>query len=144
MPEKRFRPELVELKKGTETLLIVEKVVSIRNLIFQVLEPLGYHLIAAESGEEPLSILNTFNGTIDLLVTDLIMPGINGRQLAEKAEALFPGIRMILMSGCSDDLLQNRGIKHSVELLAKPLTPMKFAQTIRIRRVQGHRVGGRP
>jgi two-component system cell cycle sensor histidine kinase/response regulator CckA len=130
-PEKRFKPELAELKKGTETLLIVEDEASIRGLIFQILEPLGYHLIAADSGEEALSVLQTFNGTIDLLLTDLIMPGINGRQLAEKAEELFPAIKVILMSGYSDDLLQNRGVGHPVELLAKPLTPLKLAQAIR-------------
>ncbi len=130
-PEKRFRPELAELKKGTETLLIVEDEASIRSLIFQILEPLGYHLIGADSGEEALSILSSFNGSIDLLLTDLIMPGINGRQLAEKAEELFPAIKIILMSGYSADLLQNRGVGHPVELLAKPLTPLKLAQTIR-------------
>lgn len=130
-PEKRFRPDSEEMKKGTETVFIVEDESSIRDLVFQILEPLGYNLISADSGEEALSLLQTFNGRIDLLLTDIIMPGINGRQLAERVEELFPDIKIIFMSGYSDDLLQNRGIGQTVELLAKPLTPMKLSRTIR-------------
>lgn len=129
--EKRFRPESEEMKKGSETVLIVEDERSIRDLVFQILEPLGYNLIGAGSGEEALSMLQAFSGRIDLLLTDIIMPGINGRQLAERVENLFPDIKIIFMSGYSDDLLQNRGIGHGVELLAKPLTPLKLTQTIR-------------
>ncbi len=131
LPERRFRPEQVDLQRGSETLLIVEDEASIRNLIFQILEPLGYHLIAAESGEEALSILKAFNGSIDLVLTDLVMAGINGRQLAETAEKLLPEIKVILMSGYSDERLKNRAGGQPLELLAKPLTPLKLAQTIR-------------
>lgn len=130
-PAKRFKPELEELQKGTETLLVVEDEDSIRDLIFQILEPLGYCLLGADSGEEALSVLRAFNGPIDLLLTDLIMPGINGRQLVEKAEELFPAMKVIIMSGYSDDLLQPKGVGQPVDLLVKPLTPLKLAQTIR-------------
>jgi len=104
---------------------------SIRDLIFHVLEPLGYTLIAASSGEEALSLLQSFNGKIDLLLTDIIMPGMNGRQLAEKVQLQYPSIKLLFMSGYSDDLLQQQGEGQTVELMVKPLTPLKLAETVR-------------
>ena len=117
---------------GSETLLIVDDDAAIRRVINDTLEPLGYNLLEAGSGEDALALLNRTKEKIDLVLTDLIMPGINGQELIETLQKERPEIKFILMSGYTDDIVAGRGVfEQGVEFINKPLLPMSLTNKIR-------------
>ncbi len=117
---------------GEEAILAVDDDDSIRMILADTLEPLGYTLSVTANGEEALRIMEKSSGRIDLLLADVMMPGMNGKELAEVFRKRWPETKVLLMSGyASDDLesyLSNRG---SVRFIEKPLTPGKLASTVR-------------
>jgi len=139
LPVAEGKPEKIEQQvsqdkpKGSETLLVVEDDKSIRLLISKMLEQLGYKLLVASSGEEALDISASYEGDIDLLLTDVIMPGMNGRVMADRLQALRPAIKVIYMSGYTDDAIAHHGVRDpSVIFIQKPLTPHKLSNKIRV------------
>jgi len=117
---------------GSETIFVVDDDRFIRNLILDTLESFGYTLIGAASAEEALQVLQAWNEPVHLLLTDVIMPGMNGRELAEHVMALRPGIRVLYMSGYSGDVIAHRGLLDpDVEYMTKPLTPSRLLKKIR-------------
>jgi signal transduction histidine kinase len=119
---------------GTETILVVEDEAIVRDLVVQILERQGYTLLSASSGKEALELCERETRRIDLLVTDVIMPVMDGRELAERITALRPGIRVLLMSGYPNDVL--REIDPDVQFLRKPIQPGPLAK--RVREVLNH------
>jgi two-component system cell cycle sensor histidine kinase/response regulator CckA len=112
-----------EVRQGTETVLLVENTDSLRNLAKELLKSSGYAVLDAESGKEALRIASAFGGTIHLLLTDVIMPGMGGKQLAEQLTSLRPATRVLYMSGYSNDGIVQSGILESrALLLEKPFT----------------------
>ncbi len=120
------------MPQGTETVLIVEDDQAIRSLVREILEPLGYRVLVTASGEEALACLRSDAGPVHLLLTDVIMPGMNGKTLAEEVLALRPGIRVLFMSGYPYDALSDQGLLGSgASLVHKPLSPAILAAHVR-------------
>jgi DNA-binding NtrC family response regulator len=108
---------------GTETILVVEDEEMVRQVAVITLRTLGYTVLSAEQGGEGLAICAAHPGGIDLMLTDVVMPGgMNGRQLAEQAIALCPGMKVVLMSGHTTDALVHYGVKQGAPFLQKPFT----------------------
>ncbi|MGD9627888.1 MAG: PAS domain S-box protein [Pyrinomonadaceae bacterium] len=109
---------------GTETILIAEDEDAVRSLSQQVLELYGYTVLAAANGNEAIDIAASYPGKIDVLITDMIMPGIGGRELAGRLELMHPDIRVIFMSGYPD-------ADGTVNSLHKPFSTDALAQKVR-------------
>ncbi|MHB8882713.1 MAG: response regulator [Thermodesulfovibrionales bacterium] len=117
---------------GSETVMVVDDEPSIRRLVVDTLEPLGYRLLEASCGEEALQRSAMFQGEIDLLLTDVIMPDINGHELAQRLKLTRPETDILYMSGYTDDTISRLGIAHIKKMFVqKPLTPKKLAGIIR-------------
>ncbi|MEK6743643.1 MAG: PAS domain S-box protein [Nitrospirota bacterium] len=117
---------------GTETVLVVEDDPSIRSLVRDILEPLGYRLLIASSGEEALKISDNTADTIPLLLTDVILTGMNGKELADAFAAKRPDCRVIFMSGHADESLARHGVLlPGLNFIQKPLSPASLAEKIR-------------
>ena len=107
--------------RGSETILIVEDDAPIRNVAHRVLERAGYVVHTAESGPVALELLTALDGRVDLVLTDLVMPGMSGLELARAVRTSHPGVRLLLTSGYATEALAGREIPDaSLELLAKP------------------------
>jgi PAS domain S-box-containing protein len=125
----KIRPVTIQ---GTETILVVDDEPSIRKLVKDSLQPLGYLIIEAASGEEALKFCKNVERKIDLLLTDIIMTGMSGKELAELIKKDRPSIIVIFMSGYTDDIIKHYGILDSREIfIQKPLTCKKMANKIR-------------
>ncbi|WP_437786529.1 ATP-binding protein [Sorangium sp. So ce1097] len=117
---------------GDETVLVVEDDDAVRKLIVEVLERRGYGVISAASAEEALDALaHEAVDEMDLLLTDLVMPGMNGRELAERALAMHPRARVLYMSGYAEDVLAGAERDGELTMLQKPFTPDALAQRVR-------------
>ena len=116
---------------GEATLLVVEDESAVRNLVASSLRKEGYQLLLAASAEEALEIVNTHEGAIDLLLTDAIMPGRTGIDLARELVARKPGLPVILMSGYTEETLPVGDLEPAITLLQKPFTPRDLRQRIR-------------
>ena len=116
---------------GTETVLVVDDEPSIRQLLRETLEPMGYRVLEASSGVEAAQCSDAFRETIDLLVTDVVMPGMNGMRLAEILRQRRDGIKVIFISGYADEAMAQAGAGSEQVLLKKPLTPHMVMQKCR-------------
>ena len=124
---------VLDVKGGTETVLVVDDEDGVLDLAVHHLTALGYRVLSARSGEEALAVLERpDSGTVDLLFSDVVMPGgINGLVLAERARVLRPGLRVLLASGYSDDLLTRGEPSSAVDVLAKPYCRTDLAGRVR-------------
>ena len=117
---------------GTETVLLVEDAKPIRVTARIFLQRLGYTVIEAEAPDEALRKVQDFEGEIDLLITDVVLPGMNGRELAEKMLGTHPTMRCIYMSGYTANVIAHRGIlDKDVDFLTKPFTRDSLAVKVR-------------
>jgi CheY-like chemotaxis protein len=120
------------VQNGSETILFAEDDEVLRALGARVLARFGYKVLVARTGKEALQIVAEHSGTIDLIATDVVMPEMNGRQLVEKVIEARPGIRVLFMSGYTDDEVMRRGvIEGQTAFLQKPFTPDLLAQKVR-------------
>jgi CheY-like chemotaxis protein len=119
------------LPTGTETLLLVEDDPAVRALAERILVSCGYALRQAADGRDALALIRT-GEHIDMLITDVVMPHIGGRDLAEAVCALRPGVRLLFTSGYTPDEVLRRGVLSAeVAFLQKPFTPSALATTVR-------------
>ena len=115
-----------------ETLLLVEDEPALLGLVQRMLEGLGYRVLAALCGEEALEVAAENGSEIRLLVTDVVMPGMNGRELCEGLLATIPGLRCLFVSGHPADVLADRGLAgEGIRLLTKPFTAHELAVQVR-------------
>ncbi len=122
-----------ELSQGDETILIVDDNASVRRLIMDTLKPLGYNCLQASSGEDAIKVVRKYKAEIHLLLTDVVMPGMSGRELAEIIQKERPGIKVIFMSGYTEDSIAIHGVlKQGINYIPKPITPIALTQKIRI------------
>jgi len=112
------------------TILLVEDEDRVRELARLALERYGYTVLAARSGQEALACAAAFEGRIDLLLTDVVMPGMNGRQLAERLVGLYPTLRVVYTSGYTDDAIVRHGVHAGMPFLAKPFTFTTLQRTV--------------
>jgi signal transduction histidine kinase/ActR/RegA family two-component response regulator len=120
-----------EPPKGTEVVLLVEDEEAVRKLARLVLERRGYTILEASTGRDGLALCESHEGAIDLLVTDVVMPELGGRELAERAVALRPGMKVMFMSGHTQDVVLKEGVRRGTAFLQKPFTPSGLAQKVR-------------
>jgi PAS domain S-box-containing protein len=118
--------------QGTETILLAEDDALVRDLIREILPRHGYNVLAAPSAREAAQIAERHDGPIDLLITDVVMPEVNGRELARQIQASRPGIRVLYMSGYTDDAIVQHGVvEPNAVLLEKPFTARALARKVR-------------
>ena len=133
--------EAPEMLTGQETVLLTEDEDSVRVVATAALERRGYRVLAAADGESAIAISRAFPGHIDLLVTDVVMPGMNGRELAEQLEMMRPGMRVLFVSGYTDDAVLWKGVSlDGRALLQKPFTSLELARRVRVMLDQSLRV----
>jgi CheY-like chemotaxis protein len=119
-------------KRGSETILLVEDEEAVRGLACRILERQGYRVIPAQHGRDAMEIATKEEGRIDLVLTDVVMPGMNGRGLVERLSGIRPTIKSLYMSGYTDDDIIRRGfIEPSKSFLQKPFTSEALLQTVR-------------
>ncbi|MGZ6987360.1 MAG: CHASE domain-containing protein [Thermoanaerobaculia bacterium] len=120
------------LPVGTETILLVEDEAGVRRLSLTVLETQGYVVLEAPSGDVALQVARSETGPIHLVVTDVVMPGMNGRELWDRLKVLRPDSRVLFMSGYTDDAIARHGVlEPGIAFLQKPFTPFSLAQKVR-------------
>ena len=114
---------VISAERGGETILIVEDEADVRRLGRQYLEMQGYRVLEAPEGAAAIQISNSYSGPIHLLLTDVIMPGMNGRELAQRISALRPDTRVLYMSGYTENAIGHNGtLDAGITLLQKPFT----------------------
>jgi PAS domain S-box-containing protein len=114
------------------SVLLVEDQEALREMIEEILGELGYRVEAAESGSAALELAETRERPVDLLLTDLVMPRMSGRELAEKLRERWPGLRVLYMSGYTADVVTRHGIlEPGVQLLQKPFSSAELARRLR-------------
>ena len=146
LPRHAGQPVVDDLKiespenlRGTETILLVEDSEPLRKLAKTFLESRGFRVLSAESGEDALQVAARFGGAFDLLLTDVVMPGINGRILAENLLLRQPGMKVLYMSGYTDSFIAGHGVLDpGIHLLHKP-----FIEEVLIRKVREVIDGGK-
>lgn len=117
---------------GHETILLVEDQDGVRRIARLVLERQGYTVLEAASGADAIKVAARHNGTIDLLVTDVVMPKMTGREVATALQNRIPGLLVLYMSGYSDETITTHGLLHpGVKLLHKPFTAASLLQQVR-------------
>jgi two-component system cell cycle sensor histidine kinase/response regulator CckA len=126
------RDALAGLPQGQETVLLTEDEEQVRQMIRMILEMNGYHVLEAVSGEEALTLYKEHEGQIDLIMTDVVMPRMSGRELAQSLEVLHPGIKVLYMSGYTDDAIVRHGLlDQEIVFLQKPFTPDALMRKVR-------------
>ncbi len=125
-------PEQPALRGGRETVLLVEDAPPVRTLARRSLEARGYAVLEAPDGPSAVSLCAAHAGTIDLLVTDVVMPGMSGRELAERLAPLRPEMKVLYTSGYTDDAMVRQGVLNAgVAFLQKPFVPDTLARKVR-------------
>jgi len=117
---------------GGETILLVEDEPGVRKLVRQMLVQQGYQVLEAGDAAESLSLVERHPGRIDLLLTDIVMPQMNGRELAEQLLAMLPGLKVMYMTGYTEDAVVRQGVSSAgVVCLQKPFLPDTLARKVR-------------
>jgi two-component system cell cycle sensor histidine kinase/response regulator CckA len=118
--------------RGSETILVVEDDSVVRDLAVQILKAHGYEVLAAEGGPQAVELCQEYGRGIDLLLSDMVMPQMYGRELAEQLRAQRPQMRVLYMSGHSDDVIAYHGVLDEADVfLAKPFTLETLTQKVR-------------
>ncbi|MBN9120764.1 MAG: response regulator, partial [Planctomycetes bacterium] len=131
-PANEGRPVREAPSRGSETILLVEDEPAVRMMALHALQSCGYAVLDAENGEQALRAVQSFGIPIRLLVTDVVMPGIGGRELADRLKVAQPAVRVLYMSGYTDDESVRRGVEADrVHFLQKPFTPQVLTRRVR-------------
>lgn len=139
-PQPSAERKELSLHTGDETVLVVEDDPSVRDFIVTSLRRAGYNVLEAASGPAALAIAKSYEGCIHLLLTDVVMPGMAGRELADRWQPLRPESVVVFMSGYTDDAVVRSGVLQAeMNFLQKPFTPVVL--TSRIRELLGKRQG---
>jgi DNA-binding response OmpR family regulator len=118
--------------QGSETILLVEDAEPLRKLAAMFLRESGYRILSAPDGQQALQIARQNPGPIHLLLTDVVMPGMNGRVLGERLAASQPGMKVLYMSGYTDSFIAGHGVLEAgTHLLHKPFTQEALTRKVR-------------
>jgi signal transduction histidine kinase/CheY-like chemotaxis protein len=117
---------------GSETVLLVEDSSAVRELVTLTLSAQGYNIVKASNGEEALSLFKNYDGRIDLLLTDIVMPHMGGKELADRIIELDPAIKVIFTSGYTDEAISHYGmLDPEITFLQKPFSPGALVAKVR-------------
>jgi PAS domain S-box-containing protein len=117
---------------GSETVLLVEDEESVRQLVRETLESKGYKVLEADDGEAALQIVSSYSGKIDMLITDVVMPGMSGRDLSARLCELYPQTKVLYLSGYTEDAIVHEGVLDSgTAFLQKPFTLQNLSRKVR-------------
>lgn len=120
------------LTDGTETILLAEDDEMVRRFIGMVLTERGYEVIEARDGEEALRIFEDRGDSVDLLLLDVVMPGMSGKAFYDNAERMRPGVKAIFMSGYTADIIHRKGVREEgVHFISKPIIQQELMRKIR-------------
>jgi PAS domain S-box-containing protein len=126
------RAERTNVQAGRETVLLVEDEDAVRALVSRVLRSCGYTVLEARNGQEAIGLAEQRDADIDLLVTDLVMPRMSGRELADQLVRMRPSLRVLFMSGYTDEAVIRHGVEEAdVAFLQKPFTPAILSRKVR-------------
>lgn len=129
---KKEEPPALDSLQGNETILLAEDQDQVKNLISGILREHGYTVLEARNGSEALAIQAQFRNPIQLLLTDIIMPGMSGVELAKAIASQRPHIRTVSITGYTDDVLGERGVlEPGMTLVQKPFTNLDLLSVIR-------------
>jgi len=126
-------PVTIADPRGEETILLAEDEPAVREVTLRFLTSAGYHVVAAESGDEALTRLDGHDGPVDLLLTDVVMPGMSGPELATHVQQRYPDVRVLFMSGYPDDALE----AHHIPEDAPTLVQKPFSRQVLLTAVRG-------
>ena len=130
--EKKTEDRPLDEFKGTETVLLVEDNAQVRRLSRDILKRQGYAVLTAQSGAEALEILASNHDKVALLLTDVIMPDINGRELYTQIARQYPGIKVLFMSGYTDDVIAHHGVlEQGFQFIQKPFSVQSLSIKVR-------------
>jgi two-component system cell cycle sensor histidine kinase/response regulator CckA len=117
---------------GSETILLVEDEEVVRGLARRILEQAGYSVVEASKGDEALRFCAEHPAEVDLLLTDVVMPEMSGKELADRLKSQYPELKMVFMSGYTDESIVHHGVlDSSVEFIQKPFTPRALVRKVR-------------
>lgn len=132
MPREDVVVNVEHAHQGTETVLLVEDQEDVRSLAREVLENYGYKVLEAANVILALELAAQYTGPIELLLTDAVMPGMNGRELSERLTELRPTTKVLFMSGYSENVIVRQGVlKSGIAYIAKPMMPEALAAKVR-------------
>lgn len=130
--EERKEEVIREVSRGSETILVVEDEETVRKLAVRLLKKQGYKVLDAPGGEEALALGEEFKEPIHLILTDVVMPGMSGRQVVERLQRIHPEAKALYMSGYTDNVIFHHGIlEKGIEFLQKPFTLESLARKVR-------------
>jgi CheY-like chemotaxis protein len=130
--EKPSVPVTDASRGGTETILLVEDEESVRQLVRDTLESRGYRVLEADSGEAGLAAAEHHKGKIDLVITDVVMPGLGGRELVKQLLLARPGIKVLYLSGYTEDAIVSEGsLEQGTAFLQKPFSLQSLSRKVR-------------
>ncbi len=125
-------PGETEIARGSETILLVEDDRGVREMMREILEMCGYHVLMASCGGEAVRICEGYQGMIELLLTDVVMPHLSGKELADALTLLRPRMKVLYISGYTDDAIIHHGVlDEEVAFLQKPFAPSTLAHKLR-------------
>ncbi len=125
--------EIPETDRGSEAVLLVEDEEGVRKLVRGILSRQGYRVLEATSGEEAMDIVREYSGKIDLLLSDVVLVGMSGRELSERLRIQMPSLKVIYMSGYTDDAIVRHGVlTESAEFLQKPFSSDNLLRKVRV------------
>jgi CheY-like chemotaxis protein len=126
------KPALADDLKGTETILLVEDADALRKLARSFLTEHGFQVLAAPNGEAAIEVAKVHSGRVDLLLTDVVMPGMNGRCLADELLSKWPALKVVFISGYTDSFIAGHGVlEPGTHLLHKPFTEDALIRKVR-------------
>jgi two-component system, cell cycle sensor histidine kinase and response regulator CckA len=130
--EKGTAPALPAVSGGTESILLVEDDPAVRGLTMAVLQKAGYAVEAAQNGAEAMNMLGTNGHRVELLITDMVMPGMDGRKVAAEVQARVPGVKVLFVSGYAENAtLHQGGLRKDVNFIQKPFSSADFLARVR-------------
>lgn len=121
----------MDTEKEIKTILLVEDEILVRTYCAIVLESAGYKVIDAKNGKEAIELVNNCNENIDLLITNIVLPGECGKELANTLRKQFPDIKVLYISGYNYDIISKYGITEEMPILKKPFVPTELLKRVR-------------